>query len=78
MLAPPQVATRIKRLTVEDHTKSSSGLDLFRRYFWQPPRAHGEIIEERSKAKFKDFADLVKRGTLPSNVEADIKDKITF
>lgn len=37
-----------------------------------------KIIEERSKAKFKDFADLVKRGTLPSNVEADIKDKITF
>lgn len=37
-----------------------------------------KIIEERGKAKFKDFADLVKRGTLPSNVEADIKDKITF
>lgn len=37
-----------------------------------------KIIEERSKAKFKDFADLVKRGTLPSNVEAEIKDKITF
>jgi competence protein ComEA len=37
-----------------------------------------KIIEERSKAKFKDFADLVKRGTLPSNVEAEIKDKVTF
>lgn len=37
-----------------------------------------KIIEERNKAKFKDFADLVKRGTLPSNVEADIKDKVTF
>uniref|UniRef100_A0A9E8A8T1 Helix-hairpin-helix domain-containing protein n=1 Tax=Bosea sp. NBC_00436 TaxID=2969620 RepID=A0A9E8A8T1_9HYPH len=37
-----------------------------------------KIIEERGKAKFKDFADLVKRGTLPSNVEAEIKDKITF
>lgn len=37
-----------------------------------------KIIEERNKAKFKDFADLVKRGTLPSNVEAEIKDKITF
>lgn len=37
-----------------------------------------KIIEERGKAKFKDFADLVKRGTLPSNVEADIKDKVTF
>ncbi|SDF93437.1 ComEA family DNA-binding protein [Bosea robiniae] len=37
-----------------------------------------KIIEERGKAKFKDFADLVKRGTLPANVEAEIKDKITF
>ncbi|CAH1675662.1 Helix-hairpin-helix protein [Hyphomicrobiales bacterium] len=37
-----------------------------------------KIIEERSKAKFKDFADLVKRGTLPSNVEAEIEDKVTF
>ncbi|MDX3808522.1 ComEA family DNA-binding protein [Bosea thiooxidans] len=37
-----------------------------------------KIIEERSKAKFKDFADLVKRGTLPANVEAEIKDKVTF
>ncbi|MGO4403942.1 ComEA family DNA-binding protein [Bosea sp. RAF48] len=37
-----------------------------------------KIIEERGKAKFKDFADLVKRGTLPSNVEAEIKDKVTF
>ncbi len=37
-----------------------------------------KIIEERAKTKFKDFADLVKRNVLPSNVEADIKDKITF
>ena len=37
-----------------------------------------KIIEERGKAKFKDFADLVKRGTLPANVETEIKDKITF
>ncbi|MDR6873413.1 competence protein ComEA [Bosea sp. BE125] len=37
-----------------------------------------KIIEERAKTKFKDFADLVKRNVLPANVEADIKDKITF
>jgi DNA uptake protein ComE-like DNA-binding protein len=37
-----------------------------------------KIIEERAKAKFKNFDDLVKRNVLPSNVEADIKDKITF
>ena len=37
-----------------------------------------KIIEERAKAKFKNFDDLVKRNVLPSNVESDIKDKITF
>lgn len=37
-----------------------------------------KIIDERAKAKFKDFNDLVKRNVLPSNVESDIKDKITF
>ena len=37
-----------------------------------------KIIEERAKAKFKNFDDLVKRNVLPANVEADIKDKITF
>ena len=37
-----------------------------------------KIIEERAKAKFKDFNDLVKRSVLPANVESDIKDKITF
>jgi competence protein ComEA len=37
-----------------------------------------KIIEERGKAKFKDFADLQKRNVLPANVEAEIKDRITF
>ena len=37
-----------------------------------------KIIEERAKGRFKNFDDLVKRNVLPSNVEADIKDKITF
>ena len=37
-----------------------------------------KIIEERGKAKFKNFDDLVKRSVLPSNVEADIKDNVTF
>ncbi|CAD5246463.1 DNA uptake protein ComE [Bosea sp. 62] len=37
-----------------------------------------KIVEERAKAKFKNFDDLVKRSVLPSNVEADIKDSITF
>lgn len=37
-----------------------------------------KIIEERAKAKFKNFDDLVKRSVLPSNVEAEIKDRVTF
>ncbi|MEI5665398.1 DUF655 domain-containing protein [Bosea sp. CCNWLW174] len=37
-----------------------------------------KIIEERGKAKFKNFDDLVKRSVLPSNVEAEIKDHVTF
>ncbi|WP_100963375.1 helix-hairpin-helix domain-containing protein [Bosea sp. FBZP-16] len=37
-----------------------------------------KIVEERGKAKFKNFDDLVKRSVLPSNVEAEIKDHITF
>lgn len=37
-----------------------------------------KIIEERAKAKFKNFDDLVKRSVLPSNVEAEIKDSVTF
>lgn len=37
-----------------------------------------KIIEERAKAKFKNFDDLAKRSSLPSNVEAEIKDQVTF
>ena len=37
-----------------------------------------KIVEERAKAKFKNFDDLVKLSVLPSNVEADIKDHVTF
>ncbi len=42
-----------------------------------PARAK-KIIEERAKTRFKNFDDLVQRNVLPANVEADIKDKITF
>ena len=32
---------------------------LFRRYFWKPPRAHGEVIEDRSVSFLELFYDLV-------------------
>lgn len=37
-----------------------------------------KIVEERSKAKFKNFDDLAKRSSLPSNVQAEIKGHVTF
>jgi low temperature requirement protein LtrA len=42
-----------------DWRSSSSTLDQFRRYFWQPPRAHGDIIEDRSVSFLELFYDLV-------------------
>ncbi len=38
---------------------STSTIDQFRRYFWQPPRAHGEMIEDRSVSFLELFYDLV-------------------
>lgn len=38
---------------------SSSTLAQFRRYFWQPPRAHGDVIEDRSVSFLELFYDLV-------------------
>jgi competence protein ComEA len=42
-----------------------------------PARA-AKIIEERQKARFRNFDDLVQRNVLPSNVEADIRNQISF
>ncbi len=36
-----------------------SVLKEFRRYFWQPPRAHGEAIEDRTVSFLELFYDLV-------------------
>jgi hypothetical protein len=43
----------------------------FRRYFWQPPRAHGDVIEGREVSFLELFYDLVgcrrrRPGGLPS------------
>ena len=37
----------------------ASTFTLFRRYFWKPPRAHGDIIEDRSVSFLELFYDLV-------------------
>jgi competence protein ComEA len=36
------------------------------------------IIEARTKAKFKDWADFQKRDVVPKNTEEAIKDKVSF
>lgn len=71
--AAQPAATQAKKISI--NTATAAELDTLKGI--GEARAK-KIIEERGKAKFKDFADLVKRGTLPSNVEADIKDKVTF
>ncbi|MGB5531969.1 MAG: low temperature requirement protein A [Acidimicrobiia bacterium] len=40
-------------------TSSTGVVTLFRRYFWKPPRAHGEVIEDRSVSFLELFYDLV-------------------
>jgi len=71
--AAQPAATQAKKINI--NTATAAELDTLKGI--GEARAK-KIIEERGKAKFKDFADLVKRGTLPSNVEAEIKDKVTF
>ena len=42
-----------------DGKPTASTFSLFRRYFWKPPRAHGEVIEDRSVSFLELFYDLV-------------------
>jgi low temperature requirement protein LtrA len=39
--------------------RTTSTFSLFRQYFWKPPRAHGEVIEDRSVSFLELFYDLV-------------------
>jgi competence protein ComEA len=71
----PAVATTPVAQRVNINTATEAQLDTLKGI--GSARAK-KIIEERAKGRFKNFDDLVKRNVLPSNVEADIKDKITF
>jgi competence protein ComEA len=75
--AAPAQATRPAPVgqRININTASADQLDTLKGI--GPARAK-KIIEERAKTRFKNFDDLVQRNVLPSNVEADIKDKITF
>lgn len=70
---PAATQTQAKKINI--NTASASELDTLKGVGEARSK---KIIEERAKAKFKNFDDLVKRNVLPSNVEADIKDRITF
>lgn len=72
--AKPAATTPVAQ-RININTASADQLDTLKGI--GPARAK-KIIEERAKARFRNFDDLVKRDVLPSNVEADIKDKITF
>ncbi|WP_332683558.1 ComEA family DNA-binding protein [Bosea sp. (in: a-proteobacteria)] len=71
--APAAGQAQAKKVNI--NTASASELDMLKGIGEARSK---KIIEERAKAKFKNFDDLVKRNVLPANVEADIKDKITF
>ena len=71
--APAATQAQAKKINI--NTASAAELDTLKGIGEARSK---KIIEERAKAKFKNFDDLVKRNVLPANVEADIKDKITF
>ncbi len=73
--APAATQAQAQAKKVNINTASASELDTLKGIGEARSK---KIIEERAKAKFKNFDDLVKRNVLPANVEADIKDKITF
>jgi competence protein ComEA len=60
---------------VNINTASADELDTLKGI--GPARAK-KIMEERAKARFRNFDDLVQRNVLPSNVEADLRGKISF
>jgi competence protein ComEA len=72
---PAAPATQAQAKKVNINTASASELEQLKGIGEARSK---KIVEERAKAKFKNFDDLVKRSVLPSNVEADIKDHVTF
>jgi competence protein ComEA len=73
--AAPAAAPAAVGKVVNINTASADELDTLKGI--GPARAK-KIMEERAKARFRNFDDLVQRNVLPSNVEADLRGKISF
>ena len=71
--AKPAAATAGKKIDL--NTATADDLDKLPQI--GPARAKA-IIEARAKGKFKNWDDFVKRGVVPSNAEAAIKDLVKF
>ena len=72
--AQPTATTPAARV-ININTATAAELDTLKGI--GPARAK-KIVEERAKTRFRNFDDLVQRNVLPSNVEADLRGKISF
>ena len=72
-LAP--TAAAVKAEPVNLNTASSADLDTLPQV--GPARAKA-IIEARTKSRFKDWPDFTARKVVPTNVEAAIRNRVTF
>ncbi len=72
--AQPAATTPAAKI-VNINTATAAELDTLKGI--GPARAK-KIIEERAKTRFRNFDDLVQRNVLPSNVEAELRGKISF
>ena len=73
--AATPAATTPAAKVVNINTATAAELDTLKGI--GPARAK-KIIEERAKTRFRNFDDLVQRNVLPSNVEAELRGKISF
>lgn len=86
--APPPVAAPAKPVVVapapvaapvvaKTNLNTASAVDLEKLPQIGPARSK-DIIEARTKTKFKDWADFMARKVVPSNAETAIKDLVSF
>ena len=75
--APAKPAVAPAAVAAKTNLNTASADDLDKLPQIGPARSKA-IIEARTKAKFKDWADFTGRNVVPSNAEAAIKDLVSF